>query len=187
MALSPDGMIEAVVRNLKNRTGRTLAQWVALCERSGLTEPQQLRTWLKARFGLGGTTCQVIAEATLGKPAPLSESEMLGAQFKGAKAALRPTYDRLVREVTRLGTDVRVGVRKTQTTFARTYTFAIAKAPTKARIDLGLRLPHVAPTKRLSATTIFAGNATHCVRLTSPQDVDIQLAKWVKAAYDARG
>ncbi len=101
-------------------------------------------------------------------------------------AALCPVYDRLVREVKKLGADVNVGVRKTQTTFARKHTFAIAKAPTRTRIDLGLRLPGLKPTKRLEATTAFSDNATHCVKLTTPQEVNGQLKKWLKAAYDAR-
>ena len=69
-------------------------------------------------------------------------------------------------------------VRKTR--FARERTFAIAKAPTKTRIDLGLRLPGVKPTKRLAATTAFSDNATHCVILTKSGDVDVQLEKWLK-------
>ena len=112
---------------------------------------------------------------------------MLDAQFNGGKAALRPAYDRLIRAVKKLDSDVNVGVRKTQTTFARKHPFAIAKAPTKTRIDLGLRLPCTRPTKRLQSTTAFSDNATHCVALTAARDVDDQLKKWLKAAYTARG
>ena len=188
MALSPSGMHEAVIRNLGDRTGKNLEQWVKVAKRSRLTDPKQLRKRLKAEHGLGGTTCWIIADATLGKPGDSSPSqfEMLDAQFKGDKAALRPVYDRLVRAVKKLGFDVNVGVRKTQTTFARKHTFAIAKA-TKTRIDLGLRLSGRRPTKRLQSTTAFTDNATHCVALTAARDVDDQLKKWLKAAYSARG
>ena len=187
MSLSPDGMGQAVIRNLRNRTGKSLDQWVRVAKQSTLTEPQALRMWLKTEYGLGGTTGGIISDATLGKPEPLSDSAMLDAQFRGERAAIRPAYDRLVLEVNKLGSDVSVGIRKTQTTFARTYSFAIAKAPTRTRIDLGLRLPGVKRTKRLEATTAFSDNATHCVALTSPEDVDAQLLRWLKAAYDARG
>ena len=188
MALSPDGMSEAVIRNLKNRTGSSLQQWVRIARKSGLTELKELRKWLKTEHGLGGTTCGIIADATLGDPGARQPSgaDLLGAQFKGDKAVLCPVYDRLVREVKKLGPDVNVGVRKTQTTFARKHTFAIAKAPTRTRIDLGLRLPGVKPTKRLESTTAFSDNATHCVKLTTPHEVNGQLKKWLKAAYDAR-
>jgi len=189
MALSPEAMGEAVIRNLKNRTGKTLEQWVRLARKSQLTDPKELRKWLKAEHDLGGTTCWIIAGATPSKlgQKPPSDTELLEAQFKGDKAVLRPAYDRLVRDVKKLGRDVRVGVRKTQTTFARKHTFAIAKAPTTTRIDLGLRLPGVKPTRRLEATTAFSDNATHRVTLTSATDADAQLRKWIKAAYDARG
>ncbi len=189
MALSPTGMGEAVIRNLQSRTGKNLEQWVRVAKKSRLTDPKELRRWLKADHGLGGTTCWIITDATLRKPGdkPPSESEMVDAQFKGDKAALRPVYDRLIRAAKKLGSDVNIGVRKTQTTLARNHTFAIAKAPTKTRIDLGLRLPGTKPTKRLQSTTAFSDNATHCVALTTPGDVDDQLKKWLKAAYTARG
>ena len=54
------------------------------------------------------------------------------------------------------------------------------------RNDLGPRLPGVKPTKRLAATTAFSGNATHCVALTKSGDVDVQLGKWLKVAFNAR-
>lgn len=189
MALSPEGMQEAVVRNLKDRTGKSLEQWVRVAKSSRTTDPKELRSWLKSEHGLGGTTCMVITNATLSKPGdkPPSESELLDGQFKGDGAALRPVYDRLVRVVKKLGKDVNIGIRKTQTTFARGHTFAIAKAPTRTRIDLGLRLPGVKPTKRLEATTAFSDNATHCVKLTTPSDVDDRLKKWLEDAYAARG
>ena len=111
---------------------------------------------------------------------------MPAAQFNGDEAALRPIYHRLVRQVKTFGSDVNVNVRKTQTTFARKHTFAIAKAPTKTHIHLGPRLPGVKATKRLTATTAFSDNATHCVILTKSGDVDVQLEKWLKVAYKAR-
>lgn len=187
MTLSPEGMGEAVVRNLKTRTGKSLDQWVVVAKTSRLTDVKELRKWLKSEHGLGMTTCWIVADAALGTGITRSsDSELLGAQFKGEKAAFRPVYDRLVRTVKKLGTDVRVGVRKTQTTFARKHTFAIAKAPTKTRIDLGLRLPGVKPTKRLQASTAFSDNATHRVTLSTPAEVDDQLRKWLVAAYKAR-
>lgn len=189
MPLSPNEMYNAVIRNLEKRTGKRLEQWVRVASDSQLTDQKELRSWLKAEYGLGGTTCAVIADATLRQPdyVPPTESELLAVQFAGDKAALRPLYDQLVGAVEALGADVRVGVRKTQTTFAREYTFAIAKAPTKRRMDLGMRLPGVAPTQRLAATKAFSDNATHCVALTTPADIDPELTSWLKAAYEARG
>ncbi len=189
MAMSPEKMMESVARNLKERTGKTLGQWVRVAKRSGLKEAKELRRWLKSEHGLGQTTCFVVCHATLeelGVATP-GDDELLEAQFKGDKAALRPTYDRLVQAVKRLGKDVTVGVRKTQTTFARDHTFAIAKAPTRARILLGLRLPGTKPTRRLQASTTFSDNASHAVELTKPGDVDDALKRWLKAAYAARG
>ena len=86
----------------------------------------------------------------------------------------------------KLGANVNANALETRTTFARKHTFAIAKAPTKTRIHLGPRLPDVKSGKRRATTTAFSDNATHCVALTKSGDVDVQLEKWLKAAFDAR-
>ena len=106
MPLSPDGMGQAVIRNLRNRTGKNLEQWIRVAKKTMLTEPQALRKWLKTEYGFGGTTCWIISDATLGKPEPLSNSAMLDAQFRGERAAIRPVYDRLALEVKKLGSDL---------------------------------------------------------------------------------
>ncbi len=188
MALSPSQMQDAVIKNLETRTGKTLNEWIRIAKRSRLTDRNDIRKFLKAEHGLGMTTCYLIAEATRQEAGdnPPTEEEMLKAQFRGDKEVLRPVYDKLVREMKKLGSDVTVGVRKTQTTFARKYTFAIAKAPTKTRIDLGLRLPTVRATKRLKTTTAFCDNATHCVSLSNRNDIDDQIMKWLAGAYKAR-
>lgn len=189
MLKSPDDMVAAVKRNLKDRTGKTIAEWVRIAKRSKLTVPKDLKRWLKDEHGLGGTTCVVIALETLGpgEGQPQDASEYLDHQFRGDRAKMRPTYEAIVKAVQACGKDVEIGPRKTQTTFLRGHLFAIAKGPTLTAIDLGLRLPGVKPTKRLEATTKFSDNCTHCVRLTSPKDVDAQLKGWLKKAYAARG
>ena len=84
MALSPKGMGEAVIRNLQNRTGKTLDQWVRVAKRSRLTDPKELRRWLKAEHGLGQTTCWIIADAVLSKPGggPSDSSDDDNAELK---------------------------------------------------------------------------------------------------------
>lgn len=188
MTPTPEQMAAAITRRLEQRTGRSLSEWKRIARRSGETEPKELRAWLKEVHGLGVNTCWVIADATLGTKGgtKLSPKQQLADQFAGVGAALRPTYDALVRAVEALGPDVQVLPRLTQTTFARKHTFAVAKAPTRKGIELGLRLPGARATKRRVATKAFSGNATHCVLLADPDDVDAQLESWLKAAYDAR-
>jgi hypothetical protein len=64
--------------------------------------------------------------------------------------------------------------------------FGLIQASTKSRIDLGLKLPGVAPTERLQAAGNFgSGQITHRVALTSEVEVDDEVLGWLKAAYEA--
>jgi hypothetical protein len=112
------------------------------------------------------------------------EADQFAAQYAGAKAALRPIYDRLAEAATALGSDVTLEPRKTYVALARGRQFGLIQPSTKSRIDLGLKLPGVEPTARLQAAAGFgSGQITHRVALTSAADVDDEVLGWLKAAY----
>ena len=70
---------------------------------------------------------------------------------------------------------------------ARPKQFAIVRPSTRTRVDVGLRLPGVAPGERLlEAGSFGSGSITHRVALATPGDVDAELEDWLRAAYDAR-
>jgi len=53
------------------------------------------------------------------------------------------------------------------------------------RVDLGLVLPGVKARGRLEATiTVGGGRVTHRISLRSPKDVDAEVRRCLKAAYD---
>jgi hypothetical protein len=65
--------------------------------------------------------------------------------------------------------------------------FGLIQASTRTRIDLGLRLPGVAPTERLRAAGSFgSGVVTHRAGLTALDDVDDDVRGWLTTAYDLR-
>jgi hypothetical protein len=52
-------------------------------------------------------------------------------------------------------------------------------------VDLGLVLPGVKGQGRLEATTtVGGGRVTHRIALRSPKDVDAEVRRWLKQAYD---
>jgi predicted transport protein len=113
--------------------------------------------------------------------------ELIDRQYAG-KEALRPIYERLAEFIVGLGEDVDAGPRGTYVSFDRPKQFALVRPSTKTRIDVGLRLPGVAPTERLrDAGSFGSGNITHRVALASPDEIDAELEGWLRDAYDARG
>ena len=68
-----------------------------------------------------------------------ASAEYIDSQYTGAKAALRPIYDRLAAAIEDFGDDVSVEGRGSYTPFVRGRQFAAVAAATRDRVDLGLR------------------------------------------------
>ena len=70
--------------------------------------------------------------------------------------------------------------------FYRKNVFAQVKPSTRTRIDFGLALRDTPATGRLKDTGGFAkkDRITHSVALSSLDDLDLQVKRWLKQAYE---
>jgi predicted transport protein len=186
MPRGPEQMMEGIVRNLPERTGRSLQQWIALLDEELPGAPfKQRHEYLIAEHGLGRGQARTIVHLAAYESRP-PEEEMVAAQYAGAKAGLRPVYDAVVDTVAALGDDVEISPRKTYVTISRARQFAVVQASTRDRVDLGARLDATAPTERLQAAGSFgSGTITHRVGLGSVADVDDEVRGWLRQAYEA--
>src|SRR5262250_3760124 len=105
-------MMSAVIGSLADRTGRSLEEWLALVDASGIDPLDQnaVRRWLKSEHGVPQNSQWAIADAAAraaGWVRP-SVEEYIDGQYQGAKAALRPIYDALAGPILRFGDDVSV-------------------------------------------------------------------------------
>ena len=66
MALSPQQMGEAIIRNLPAKTGKDLNQWIEIVRRSPLNEKKAVIAWLKETHGLGHFQAQKVYERATG-------------------------------------------------------------------------------------------------------------------------
>ena len=189
-------MVQKWVVELKPKTGRTLDEWVTLVKKDGPTGHQARREWLKSKHKLGNNSAWWIVDRAEGKGGEEhSPEEYLAAaagfvedQYSGKKSTLRPIYDQLLSLGKSLGTDVKACPCKTMVPLYRNHVFAQIKPTTNTRIDFGLcfttykgKLP-----KRLVDTGGLAkkDRITHRIELTSPRQIDADLKKWLRAAYD---
>jgi hypothetical protein len=171
-------------KNIETQTGKTIADWGVLVKKSGHEKHGQIVAFLKEKHSLGHGAANFIAKETL-KAGSGSDSDLLEAQFAGAKAALKPLYDKLAAVVQSLGKDVELAPKKNNVSVRRTKQFALLQPSTTKRIDVGLILKGVAPKGRLEASGSFNAMFTHRVRIEAEQEIDAELKKWLKAAYDA--
>lgn len=124
-------MIQEVIAGMKEKTGRTLEQWVKLARTEGPGDERKRREWLKARHGLGTNYARWVAERSFGKGEDGDPNSYLAVAgryvaklFSAPKLVLVPIYDALLKLGRRLGADVRVCPCQTVVPFYRNHVFA---------------------------------------------------------------
>jgi hypothetical protein len=184
MPKSPQEWAESVIKNLPERTGRSLEQWIELVKKSGLTKSSEIVAWLKSEHNLGQNTAYMISYKITGD---YDDPEaLLDAMYSGGKEALRPLYESLIKMAEKLGDDLTVYQCKTYTVLRRSRQFAVIKPTTKTRIDVGFALPGLGEQGRLELAKNLGGGdrITHKVSVESGSDIDNELFKWLKASYE---
>ncbi|HLV25043.1 MAG TPA: DUF5655 domain-containing protein [Gemmatimonadales bacterium] len=187
---NPQDMADAVALSMKARTGRTLEEWVAAVNSSGVDPLDQIavRRWLKAEHGVLQNSQWAIAVAAAraaGWKAPTTE-EYIDRQYTGARAGLRPIFNRLRTLIEALGDDVRTEGRASYTPFVRRRQFVAIAAATRSRVDVGLRFSSV-PKSKLLVEATAPGQATHKLSLESESDITNEVRSLLQAAYDQNG
>src|SRR5262249_2622467 len=156
---------ETFIRNLHEKTGKTLEQWVALVQKTKLAKHGEIVALLKTKHGLTHGYANLVALTTLKSADGGGEDDPLAAQDAGAKSGLRPIYDALAKALGKLGSDVEFAPKKAYVSVRRSKQFALIQPSTAERVDVGIQLKGVAPTARLEASGSFNAMVSHRVRV----------------------
>ena len=182
------------IGELKQKTGRTLEEWLKLIKKEGPPTEKERREWLKKSHGLGTNSAWWLAERSFGKGEEMGEpDEYLKAaegyvekMFAGKKEALRPLYDKLLQIGLKTGKEAKACPCQTIVPLYRNHVFAQIKPTTQTRIDLGFALGDMKTPKRLIDTGGYQkkDRITHRIEITSLKDIDDDVKHWLKVAYD---
>lgn len=187
MAKSPEDAMQTMIANLKEKTGKTLEQWVKVARASKLAKHGEIVKFLKADHGMGHGYANLVAQTAL-QPvgsAAAGGDELVDAQYAGNKAALRPIYEALVTAVGKFGSDVEISPKKTYVSLRRSKQFALIQPSTATRIDVGINLKGRKAAGRLEESGSFNQMVSHRVRVEQKADVNAELIGWLKEAYGA--
>ena len=186
-------MVQKAIDELPDRTGRSLDEWVKFSKKSGPKTGEERRAWLKREHGLGTNYARWLAERAEGKGEDGDPEAYLRAaegyvekMFAGPKGSLRPIYDALLKLGLELGKDVKACPCQTIVPLYRKHVFAEIKPTTQTRIDVGFALKDLRASGRLIDTGGFAkkDRITHRIAITSVKDIDDEVKRWLKAAYE---
>ncbi|MGD9954675.1 MAG: DUF5655 domain-containing protein [Candidatus Nanopelagicales bacterium] len=182
------------LRNIQGKTGKSIAELHALLDGTGLSKHGEKRTWLIDNLGLGYGDANAVVGAQ-GKdlsaldgaaPAPAAPAgDPLDAIYTGGKAHLRSVHDAVIAAVDSLG-DYEQAPKKSYVSLRRKKQFAMVGPATKDLVEIGLNVKDLPDSARLKAMP--AGSmCSYTLRIGTAKEVDAELKRWLKAAYDAAG
>jgi hypothetical protein len=180
--------LQAQVRNIEAKYGRSMDAWNALIRDGGLRKHGEIVAMLKAEHGMTHGSANRVAlialkEITSGDPAV---GDGVDAWYAGKRSALRPVHEALMRAVEAFGADIEVALKKGYLSLRRGRQFALIQ-PAATRVDVGLILRGEPTGGRLESAATFNAMFTHRVRVTAVSEVDKQLIGWLREAYEEAG
>jgi hypothetical protein len=193
-------MMQDWVAMLKTKTGRSLEEWLALVKRDGPKGEAARREWLKKEHGLGTNSAWWLAERAGDNPGPRDDdpeayletaAAYVEEQYAGKREPLRPIYELLLKLGRGTGKGVKVCPCKTIVPLYREHVFAQIKPSTNTRVDLGLALAK--HTGKVPTRLIDTGGKekkdriTHRIPIERVDQIDAEVQKWLKVAYDLDG
>jgi Domain of unknown function (DUF5655)/Domain of unknown function (DUF4287) len=188
-------MAQKWVAELRGKTGRSVEEWVALVKKEGPEGFRPCVEWLKKRYKIGNNAAWWIVERADGKGEEDTPEGYLKAaavyvdeQYAGPKEKFRPIYHMLLELGKSMGDDVKACPCRTMVPLYRKHVFAQIKPTTNTRIDVGFAL--AAHKGRLPKRLIDTGGLakrdriTHRMEIKTSADVDEDVKKWLKVAYE---
>ncbi len=186
MSNKPEDAEAAMIRNLEEKWGKSLGQWIELVAASGMEKHGEIMKLLKGDHGLTHGYANLVAHKARAAAAGdgATSDDLVSPQYGGAKAGLRPIYDKLVAAISGFGGDVELAPKKAYVSLRRSKQFGLVQPSTKTRVDVGINLKDVPATARLEKSGSFNAMVSHRVRLAGPDDVDDELIAWLRQAYE---
>ncbi|MDR7332303.1 DUF5655 domain-containing protein [Roseateles asaccharophilus] len=191
----PQAALVTQLRNIQARTGKTIPALHELLTASGLQKTGERRSLLMEQLGLGYGDANTVA-LLMGKPLPPLDGsappppaavvgDVLDALYSGKKAGLRPLHDAVMALVAPMGV-FEQAPKKTYISLRRKKQFAMLGPATQTAVELGLNVKDLPPAARLKAVPA-GGMCQYTVRFSALDEVDAELAGWLRAAFDAAG
>jgi len=187
-------LVQKWIADLKEKTGRSHEEWMRCLKKNGPNYNEERREWLKTEHGLGTNAAWWLSDRAAGigteegdPNAYLKAAEgYVEKMFSGGKAGLRPVYDALLKLGLSVGKDAKACPCQTIVPLYRNHVFAQIKPTTRTRIDVGFALGDMKAKGKLIDTGGFAkkDRITHRIEISSLADIDDEVKRWLKVAYD---
>lgn len=173
-----------MIENLNKNSGKTLEEWVEIVKKEKFNKHGEIVKFLKENHGFTHGFANLVALKTKESVSEtiVGEEELIAAQYKG-KEDLKPIYDRLLAQILVFGSDIEIAPKIAYVSLRRNKQFATLTPATKTRFEIGVNLKGQEPEGKLEAEKANA-MCSHKIKINEIKDVDAEVIKWIKAAYD---
>jgi hypothetical protein len=170
--------------SMQPETGRTLEQWVEIARTCPETKPRARQQWLKTHYGLGVNRASMILSEAFPSATSWDDPGPLQAALWSDPQS-RAVFDALQDVACSMG-EVTEGQRKGFTAWSRRVQFAAAKPAKDGAVLLGLAVPPGAsPRLEPAGKDGWSERLTSRVRLSAPAEVDDDIRRLLRQAFDA--
>jgi Domain of unknown function (DUF4287) len=155
MALHPAEMDAAIIRNMAQKTGRTLEEWIALLDTAApFSTAGDAAQWLKTNHEMGHFAARIVARCAAGDSTG-SPAQLLDVLFK--TEVQRGLFERLREALERSIPHTVMTPCKTYAGFGNPLQYAVAKPDSTHGLLIGLAvcdpaLPALKPTKGIGGS-----------------------------------
>ncbi len=175
-------------KGLMEKTGKSLEEWVKIVKKGNFEKHGEIIKFLKTEHDFTHGYANLVAHTARQSDARfLEDDDLIETQYSKGKEHFKPVYEKLKKEIGKLGDDIEFIPKKANVSVKRKYQFVLIQPSTKTRMDLGLKLKGKDTGKRLEGSGPFGAMCTHRVQVTGVGDIDSELMGWIKEAYQKAG
>ncbi len=186
MAKTSGEFEQEFIQTAKEKTGKTLEQWLPLVKTSGLSKTMEITNWLKAEHKLNHLQASLLTGLYLnnGKPVYQNENALLDNQFAKAEA-MRPLYEAVSEKILSQFPDTQLIPKKTYLSYTATREFAAINIK-PAEIRLGMDLGDMAFTDAVQKTKLSGPmpRISHMAVITNIKQLDKKLIELLQLSYN---
>jgi hypothetical protein len=186
MAKTSGELEKEFIDTAKDKTGKSLEQWLTLVKTSGIDKRNDIIEWLKKGHGLNHMQAQFVAGIYFnnGDPVYINENALLENQFEKCRD-MRPLFDAVSENIITTFTGTQLIPKKTYLSFTAVREFAAMNIkPSEIRLGMDLGDRPFDEVVQKSKLTGPMPRITHMIIITDNKQFDNKLEELLQASYN---
>lgn len=183
-AKAMDKATQTMIENLQKNTGKTLEQWVAIVIKENFGKHGEIIQFLKEKHDFTHGFANLVAHKARASDAGSFDNtdDLIIAQYQG-KEHFKPIYDKLISEILTFGNDIQIAPKNAYVSLKRNKQFTTLQPATKTRFEIGINLKGQEAEGKLEAEKPNS-MCSHKIKITDINEIDAEVIKWIKIAYE---